>query len=204
LAQDATPQNAIAPKEALERLLAGNERYATNAFDPRDYSAERAARVKGQYPVAAILSCADSRVAPELAFDQGPGDLFVVRVAGNVNSLQGIASLEYGVKFLGTPLVMVLGHSNCGAVDAAINTVRDNAVLPGHLPDLIDAIEPAVVAAKAKNPADLLAEATAENVRLTKSLMRRKSAIIADAVDAGRVEIAGGVYDLATGRVSML
>jgi carbonic anhydrase len=200
----AAPQNAIAPAEALKRLIDGNARYAAGTPDVRDFSAGRAARVLGQYPVAAILSCADSRVAPELAFDQGPGDLFVVRVAGNVSTSEGLASLEYGVKFLSIPLIMVLGHSNCGAVGAAIKTIGDHSVLPGHLPDLIEAIGPAVVAAKAKSPADLLAEATAENVRMTKSAIRDGSAIIADAAESGKIDIVGGAYDLATGRVAMI
>ncbi|MCT8972448.1 carbonic anhydrase [Microbaculum marinisediminis] len=202
--ESGTPQNAISPSDALKRLLEGNERYASNKAEPRDNSAGRAARTLGQHPIAAILSCADSRVAPELAFDQGPGDLFVVRVAGNIVSPDGLASLEFGVKFLSTPLVMVLGHTSCGAVNAAISTVRDDAVLPGHLPGLINGIEPAVIAAKANDPKDLLAEATKENVRLTQKALVKGSAIIAEAADAGRIEIVGGVYDLATGRVAML
>jgi carbonic anhydrase len=108
-----------------------------------------------QFPIAAILSCADSRVAPEFAFDQGPGDLFVVRLAGNFANDDGLASLEYAVKFLGVPLVLVLGHSNCGAVSSAIRVVEDNAEPPGHLPGLVQSIKPAVEAAKAKSPKDL-------------------------------------------------
>ena len=104
----ASPQNAISPDAALKRLLDGNARYVANAPTTRDYSAGRAARVTAQYPVAAVLSCSDLRVAPELAFDQGPGDLFVVRIAGNFASNDGIASLEYAVQFLNVPLVMVL------------------------------------------------------------------------------------------------
>lgn len=98
----------------------GNARYAANTLNERDFSSDRAARVQGQYPIAQILSCADSRVSPELAFDQGPGDLFVMRVAGNIVTPDLLASLEYGAQFLGAPLIMVLGHSGCGAVDAAI------------------------------------------------------------------------------------
>ena len=98
------------------------------------------------------MSCADSRLAPELAFDQGPGELFVVRVAGNFVNEDGLASLEYGAMVLGVPLIMVLGHSSCGAVDATIKVVKDGSTLPGHLPSLINAIRPAVVAAQAKIP----------------------------------------------------
>jgi len=108
--------------------------YAANTPNERDFSSGRAARAQVQYPIAAILSCADSRVAPELAFDQGPGDLFVVRVAGNIVTPDLLASLEYGVEFLGVPLVMVLGHSGCGAVDAAIKVLKTKAVLPGLCP----------------------------------------------------------------------
>ena len=170
-----SPPNAISPDEALERLRQGNARYAANASTSKDYSSGRVARAKGQYPFAGIVSCADSRLAPELAFDQGPGELFVVRVAGNFVNEDGLASLEYGAMVLGVPLIMVLGHSNCGAVDATIKVVKDGTTLPGHLPSLINAIRPAVVAAQARNPADLLAEATAENVRLNvKSLLGAK------------------------------
>src|ERR1700693_6146137 len=101
----APPANAIAPADALKRLMDGNARYAANTPNERDFSSGRAARVQGQYPIATVLSCADSRVAPEFAFDQGPGDLFVVRVAGNIVTMNLLASLEYGVQFLGVPLV---------------------------------------------------------------------------------------------------
>src|SRR4029077_5997837 len=95
-----------------------------------------------QFPIAAILSCSDSRLAPELAFDQGPGDIFVVRVAGNFVNIDGLASMEFAVKVLGVPLIMVLGHSNCGAIASAVKVVMDRAELPGHLPELIKSIEP--------------------------------------------------------------
>jgi len=205
MADSATaPQNAISPDDALARLMAGNERYATGNGHPHDYNAERAARTKGQWPIAGILSCADSRVSPELLFDQAPGDLFVVRVAGNVVNVDGLGSFEYGAKFLGTPLIVVLGHTRCGAVDAAIKTVRNDAALPGHLPDLIDAIEPAVVAAKKEDPSDLLLAATAENVRLGKEALVSQSTILGDAVAAGKLKVVGGIYELATGRIKMI
>ena len=114
----------------------------------------RAARVTTHRPIASVLSCSDARVGPEFVFDQGPGDLFVVRVAGNVLLDEGLASLEYAAQFLGAPLIFVLGHSNCGAVEAAIKVVKDNAALPGHLPGLIDQIKPAVLAAQAAQPGE--------------------------------------------------
>ena len=161
----APPPNAIAPEAALKRLMDGNARYAANAPKQRDFSAGRAARAQAQYPFAAILSCADSRVAPELAFDEGPGELFVVRVAGNFVTADLLASLEYGVQFLGVPFILVLGHSKCGAVDAAIKVLKTKAELPGHLPDLVIAIKPAVIVAEKTQKGDLLDNAIAENVQ---------------------------------------
>lgn len=200
----ATAPNAISPDEALQRLVDGNARYAANTPAIKDFSAGRAARVAKQYPFAAILSCADSRVAPELAFDQGPGELFVVRVAGNFVDDDGLASLEYGVKFLGVPLIMVLGHTNCGAVDATIKVVKENAKLPGHLPGLVRAIKPAVEAAKKANTGNLLDEAIVENVRYNVGRLNKAKPIVSALVAEGKVKVVGGRYDLATGKVSLV
>lgn len=189
---------------ALRQLMAGNARYVANRPQERDFNAGRAERVTTQRPIAAILSCADSRVAPEFVFDEGPGKLFVVRVAGNVLDDDGTASLEYAVKFLGVRLVLVLGHRNCGAVDAAIKAVKDGAELPGHLPGLIDAIKPAVLAAQATQPADLLAAAIAENVRQTERHVTTSTPILSVAASTDQLKVAGGVYDLANGRVNLL
>lgn len=197
----ATP---ISGDEPLKRLMDGNARYVANAPVQRDYSAGRAARVGAQYPFASILSCADSRVAPELAFDQGPGDLFVVRVAGNFVNDDGLASLEYGVLVLNIPLIMVLGHSNCGAVDATIKVLQDGTKLPGHLPALVNSIKPAVEAAKARGGADLLADATVENVRRNVRLLVTGEPVVSGLVRDGKVKVVGGVYDLATGRVDLV
>ena len=196
--------NAIPPAEALDRLMQGNVRYATNDPLEKDFTAGRAARVEAQYPIAAILSCSDSRVAPELAFDQGPGDIFVVRVAGNFVNPDGLASLEYAVNFLGVPLLMVLGHSNCGAVGAAIKVVMERAELPGHLPELVKAIEPAVIAAHGRHPGDLVAVAIEENVRLNVKRLIDDAPILSDALAAKKIGIAGGIYDLATGKVRLI
>ncbi len=193
---------AVSPDEALKRLQQGNTRYAANASMNKDFSVGRAARASAQYPFASILSCADSRLSPELAFDQGLGDLFVVRVAGNFTNEDGLASLEYGAVVLGVPLILVLGHSNCGAVNATIKVVKEGTTLPGHLPSLINAIRPAVVAAEAKKPADLLAEATAENVRLNVQRLQTAKPLLADLVAAGKLKVAGAVYDIATGKVT--
>jgi carbonic anhydrase len=196
--------NAIAPEAALERLMQGNARYAANAPEQRDFSAGRAARASAQYPIAAILSCADSRVSPELVFDQGPGDLFVVRLAGNFVDDDGLASLEYAVKFLGAPLVMVLGHTNCGAVAAAVKVVTERAELPGHLPELIKSIEPAVIAAHGWHRGDLVAAAIEENVKLNVKRMHDDEPILSEALATKTVAVYGGIYDLATGKVSLI
>ena len=184
--------------------MEGNARYAANAPEARDYSAGRAARVSAQYPIAAILSCADSRVSPELLFDQGPGDLFVVRLAGNFVNDDGLASLEYAVKFLGVPLLMVLGHSNCGAVEAAIKVVKDGAELPGHLPELIQSIAPAITAAHARHPGDLLAATIEENVKLNVKRLHDDEPIVSEALAAKKIGAVGGVYDLASGKVRLI
>lgn len=196
--------NAIAPSAALKRLMDGNARYAANKPKERDFSSGRAARTRSQHPIAAILSCADSRVAPELAFDLGPGELFVVRVAGNIVNDDLLASLEYGVKFLGVPLVMVLGHSACGAVGAAIKVVKDKAVLPGHLPALISAIEPAVVTAKKAPSGNLLDNAIAENVRQQVARLKGAQPIVQKLYGEKKIDIVGAVYDLATGKIALV
>lgn len=205
LALSPTPApNAITPDEALKRIMDGNARYVANAISAKDFEQKRAALATAQYPIAAIVSCADSRVAPEYAFDQGPGELFIVRVAGNFVNDDGLASIEYGAKYLGTPLVMVLGHTRCGAVDAAIKVLKDHVELPGHLPELVNSIKPAVEAAARKNPSDLLAEATAENVRFNVAKLTSSEAVLGGLIRAGKLKVVGGVYDLSTGRVNLL
>jgi carbonic anhydrase len=198
----APPPNAIPPSEALTRLMEGNARYAANTPNQRDFSSGRAARTQGQHPIAAILSCADSRVVPDLVFDQNPGDLFVVRVAGNIVSPDLLASIEYGVRFLGAPLVMVVGHSGCGAVGAAIKVLKDKAVLPGHLPELIAAIKPAVVVAEKTQKGNLLDNAIAENVRRQVARLKASPPILQGAYAGKTIDIVGGVYDIATGKVT--
>ncbi len=196
--------NAITPDEAWKRLLDGNARYLANNPTNKDFSAGRIARAQAQFPIAGIVSCADSRVAPELVFDQGPGELFIVRVAGNFVNNDGLASLEYGVKFLGVPLLVVLGHSGCGAVDATIKVIKDKAKLPGHLPELVAALKPGVEAAVAKKTGDLLSEAIAENVRSNVKRLTTAQPIVSSLVAAGKVKVVGGVYDIATGKVNLV
>jgi carbonic anhydrase len=197
--------NAIPPAEALEQLKEGNAHYIANQSEEQDdYLASRAARAQAQYPIAAILACADSRVPPEIVFDKGPGDLFVVRVAGNIVNQDGLASFEYAVRFLGAPLLFVLGHSNCGAVDAAIQSVTARSELPGHLPDLVKAIEPAVITAHGKHPGDLLAACIEENVRLNMKRLMQDSDILSEALAEKKIAVSGGVYDIATGTIKLV
>src|SRR3982075_3373753 len=140
------PQNVVSPDASLELLMKGNKRYVEGVSRRHDFKREREALVGGQNPYAAILSCADSRIAPEYAFDSGRGDLFVCRVAGNFANTETIASLEYAVAVLNVPAILVLGHDNCGAVDAAIKSLRDDKRLPGHMPSLVAGIAPSVKA----------------------------------------------------------
>jgi carbonic anhydrase len=195
--------NEIPPDEALQRLMDGNARYVAGDIDVKDFEAGRAARAQAQFPFASILSCADSRVAPELAFDQGPGELFVVRVAGNVANDDAVASLQFGSAVLGSRLILVLGHTSCGAISSAISVVKDKAQLPGLLPGLIGQITPAVETAMKNNPSDLLAAATAQNVRDGMTRLAN-SEMLAERISEGTLKVVGGLYELATGKISLL
>jgi carbonic anhydrase len=196
--------NSIAPSEALQRLMDGNARYMRNQIDLKDFTAGRAARALAQYPIAAILGCADARVAPELIFDRDPGELFVCRVAGNYMNVDILASLEYGVAALGAPLVVVLGHTNCGAVKAVLQYEKDRKPLPGHLQMMLDAVSPGVAEAIRQGPADQLDRAIEANVRHNAQRLRQAHPVIAKAVEEKRVEVVSAIYELATGKVRLL
>jgi carbonic anhydrase len=197
------PANVISPDAALDRLMAGNARFVAGQGDRHNLVHERALTAKGQNPFAAILGCADSRVSPELAFDTGLGDLFVCRVAGNFANDDMIASLEYAVAKLNVPLVMVLGHGSCGAVAATIESLKTGQPPPGRLPSLVAEIAPAVKAAQGQE-GDLLAHAIRENVILNVKRLQTTGPILGPAVDAGKLRVVGGVYDLASGRVERI
>jgi carbonic anhydrase len=197
------PENAVSSDEALARLMEGNARYVSGIARRHDFVAEREALVGGQNPYAGILSCADSRIAPEYAFDTGRGDLFVCRVAGNFVTPDILASFEFAVDFLKTPLLMVLGHESCGAVKAAISAVVDKIELPGHLPALVAGIGPAVEAVVSR-PGDPLANATRENVRRNVEILRSATPIMSAAVAEGRIRVVGGIYRLQTGQVELI
>jgi methyl-accepting chemotaxis protein len=193
---------AVSSPEALQNLQLGNVRFATGKSVHPNLTAERRAEVaKGQNPFATILTCSDSRVPAEAIFDQGLGDLFVVRVAGNVAKTDEIGSIEYGAGHLGTPLLVVMGHSSCGAVKA----VLEGAEVHGNIPKLVDTIVPAVEKAKIDHPglpgAQLLAKAVEANVWRAIDNTFENSAIIRDLVKAGKLKVVGAVYDLASGSV---
>ncbi len=197
------PQNVISPDAALDRLRQGNNRYVRGVAKRHDFKAEREPLTMGQNPFAGILSCADSRIAPEYAFDSGRGDLFVCRVAGNFANDDVIASFEYGVAVLGVPLLMVLGHDACGAVDATIKSLKDGTTLPGRLPSLVNALAPAVKAV-ANQPGSLLDNATRQNVLFTVEKLKGATPIIGKAIAEKKVRIVGAVYRLGTGRVEFV
>jgi carbonic anhydrase len=197
------PENIISPAQALARLKAGNHRYVEGVTKRHNFVAERAALVLGQNPFAAILSCADSRVAPEYAFDTSRGDLFVVRVAGNFINADNLASFEYAVAELKTPLILVLGHEACGAVKATITAIKENETLPGHLPDLVAALKPAVTAVL-NEPGDILENAIKENVRQNVANLKAATPILSAAVADKQIAVVGGIYRLATGKVDII
>jgi carbonic anhydrase len=197
------PQNVLSPDASLDRLMKGNARYVQGVSKRYDFAHEREALSKGQNPFAAILSCADSRIAPEYCFDTARGDIFVCRIAGNFASAEMIASLEYAVQVLNTPLIMVLGHDACGAVDATIKSVTDGTTLPGHLPSLVDAIRPAVDAVKGQ-PGDMLVNAIRRNVALNVDTLKSTAPILQTLVADKKVRVVGGVYKLNSGRVELL
>ncbi len=198
-AEDAEPPpNAVPPSEAFERLKEGNARHASGEAKERDYSASSAAAIETQYPIAAVLSCSDSRVPPEIIFDQGVGGLFVVRDAGNVVSAYGLAGMEFAVNNLGVPVIVVLAYSGCGAVATALGASRARRELPGHLPEFLKAIEPAIITAHGRHPGDFLAASIEENVKRGMKRLKTKSEIIGAAVG-----IKGGVFDAATGTVQL-
>lgn len=192
------------PEAAWQTLIAGNERFVHGSpAHPGQDATKRARLQQGQRPFALIFGCADSRVAAEIVFDQGLGDLFVVRTAGHVVDPGVIGSLEFGVHMLGIPLIVVLGHDSCGAVSATVQAMATGDLPPGYIRDIIGKISPSVMAAQAVGssaPPDI-GEVEAEHVRQTARLLVDQSRILYDAVEAGRCAIMGATYTLAQGRV---
>ena len=194
-------QPSVAPAEAISKLKEGNGRYTSgNLQHPGQTTERRTELAKTQHPFAAIISCSDSRVPPEIVFDQGLGDLFVVRVAGNVINDEGLGSIEYTVDHLGTRLILVLGHQSCGAVKAARETIAAKGKAPGHIESLVTAIKPAVEAT-AKDDLDATVKANVKNVV---QALRSSTPILKAEVDSGKIKVIGGYYSLDTGAVTFL
>ncbi|MEX0642065.1 MAG: carbonic anhydrase [Pirellulales bacterium] len=206
---DATKKSATTSSadEVLKQLLAGNERFVKGELQhPRRTPDDFRAVAKAQYPVAVIVACADSRVAPELLFDMGVGDLFVIRVAGNVVDGAGVTvkgSIEYAIAELHVPLIVVLGHSNCGAVKSAVAHIDHKDSLPGAINGLVELIKPAVLKVQGQ-AGDIYANATRENVKIGVEKLKNLQPILAPGVKKGSVKVIGGVYDLHTGKVELL
>jgi len=201
------PSAPSPPAEALARLAAGNRRYV--AHHPRNpipvYAAERARVAQGQKPFAIVLACSDSRVVPELIFDQRLGDLFIIRVAGNITDPVVLGSIEFAAERFGCPLVLVLGHQRCGAVTAAVEAKEPPT---GNLGAILRAIRPAVERARALCPGaagpQLVECAVQQNVRESERLLVEGSPVLARLAREGRLVIAGGEYQLDTGLVRFL
>jgi carbonic anhydrase len=191
------------PGEALARLLEGNRRYVEGQPRTPVHSAQRVELANGQRPFAAVLGCSDSRVPIETVFDQGPGDLFVIRLAGNIVTGEALGSIEYAVEILGSILIVVLGHSGCGAVAAAASMIESGTAFPGYIALLAEAIAPAATDAREKG-GDWHARAVEYNVRASKLAIMRRSTIVCNAVDRDAVRVAGATYDLHSGVVTFL
>jgi len=193
----ASPQPSVGANEALDRLMKGNARFVELKTEHPNLNAERRTLVKGgQNPFAIIVSCSDSRVPPELIFDQGLGDLFVYRVAGNVIDDLALGSVEYAVTVLGANLVFVLGHEKCGAVDATLK----GKPLPGHIPAIAKKIEPHVQNLTCKK-LDALECGIFQNVEAVVEQLKNSPPILAERVKNGSLKIVGGIYDLESGAV---
>ncbi|HYK36712.1 carbonic anhydrase [Alloacidobacterium sp.] len=189
-------QTNLSPDEALQELLSGNQRFAANQLTSiqHDLSILKEKTVDKQEPFAAVLACADSRVPVELLFDQTIGHIFVTRVAGNIVTPEIIASLEYGVAVLGVEAILVLGHSNCGAVKAAMKT----ETVPGQISSLYTRLRQAVEQSHGN-----LDQAIEANAKVQAELLRTSSTVIRDAIKAGKLKVTAAVYHLATGKVTL-
>lgn len=198
-AQAAEKPQPLSPDEALQKLLEGNHRFVEHQPQYPDQSATRLQEVaQAQHPFATILTCADSRVPVEILFDQGVGDIFDIRIAGNIATPEARGSIEYAVTLLGSPLLMVLGHERCGAVTAAVQ----NEVLLGDISTFVNAIKPAV--ARVKNQlGDPVENAVVANVQYQIERLKR-SRLLTESLQSGKLKIVGGRYDLDTGKVSII
>jgi carbonic anhydrase len=201
-AGEGPPMAANSPAEALALLRAGNARFVAGKPQCGPLIARVAEVAAGQSPFAVVLGCSDSRVPIETVFDQVPGNVFVVRIAGNFLNNDGLGSIEYAVSVFKSKLILVLGHTSCGAVTAAVTFVRDGTTLPSHIQDVVAALAPAAEATRGSS-GDWVANAIAENVKRNVQAAT-SSTIVADAVKGGSLQVAGGIYDLRTGSVAFL
>lgn len=197
------PPQAVSPDEALGRLKQGNAIFARGGASIVLPTMVRIAELsKGQKPFAVIVGCSDSRVGPELVFDCNLGELFVVRVAGSTVSQEGLGSIVYAVEHLGASLVVVLGHTKCGAVGAAVDVATKHSELHGSLLNMVLPIIPAVLEAQEKHPADLQDAAIRQNVRDVAARLKVADGMLAEKQAEGRLKIVSATYDLASGVVA--
>lgn len=201
----ASEGRGVAPDAAVKALVDGNARFSAGQPTHPNAGKDRIAETAGgQHPFVAVLGCADSRVSPEILFDQGVGDIFTVRVAGNVSDTDEIGSLEYAVEHLGISAILVLGHTKCGAVTAVVK----KAEVGGSLPGLLDNIKPAARTAAHDNPKltgdDLIPKAIRANVWQSIEDLFKRSEVIRDAVREGKLNVVGGLYDISTGGVEFM
>jgi carbonic anhydrase len=198
-----TANSSSDPAGALQSLLEGNTRFVEGRPQHPNQDVDRRAELKsGQDPFAVVFGCSDSRVAAEIIFDRGLGDLFMVRTAGHVVDSAVLGSVEFAVDALGVPLVVILGHDNCGAVTAAAHAVESGQMPSGYVRDIVERIAPAVMATRATG--GTIDDMVAENVRQATGLLLERSPILTRTVESGRCRIVGVVYDLADGRVRIV
>jgi carbonic anhydrase len=192
-------QGAMTPTKALDALKAGNKRFRAGTSVQKNLPAKVKASAAGQYPFAVVLSCMDSRVPVEPIFDQSIGDLFSIRVAGNVVNVDNLGSLEYAAKVIGVKTIVVLGHTSCGAIKGAIDNVK-----LGNLTELVAKIQPAITASGAGTSKDYayVDKVGEANVRLAMKEIRANSPVLKEMLDSGAVGMVGAMYDLGTGAVT--
>jgi carbonic anhydrase len=197
-------QHSLTPNGVLEDLLEGNKRFVNNKFEKRDYISQKNSATNGQYPKAIVLSCVDSRVPVETVFDQGIGDIFVARVAGNFVNIDILGSMEYACKVAGSKLVLVLGHEKCGAVMSACDHVE-----LGNITSMLRNLKPALDETEVKGErnsknSDFVHAVVEKNVLLNIDRIKRESPILRTLEELGEIIIVGGVYELETGKIRML
>ena len=201
-ASPSSKKTDMTPDQALKALKDGNSNYLTESPPRAAQGRERRIEIAlGQTPFCVLVSCSDSRVSPEILFGRGLGELFIVRNAGNTIDTTALGSIEYAVAQLGVPLILVMGHSRCGAVEAAVSVVRDNTQFPGAIGQMVEPIVPAVLSVRDK-PGDLVENSVRANVSRTVARLRSASEpLLTDPQKAGKLRVVGAAYSLDTGNV---